>query len=147
MKRAGLVSDTHGLMREEVLEALAGVERIFHLGDVGGPGILDELRRIAPLSVVRGNVDHGSWADTLPATDLVAIFGANVYMLHNLAHLDLDPAAAEVKIVLYGHTHTPKTEEKEGVRYINPGSIGPCRFRLPVSWAYLNEDLTVDFVS
>jgi predicted phosphodiesterase len=95
---------------------------------------------------VRGNVDHGAWTRALPATALVEAFGANLFLLHNLAELDVDPAAAGIAMVLYGHTHVPKEEEKGGVRYVNPGSIGPRRFDLPVSFAFLGEDLSVAFV-
>jgi putative phosphoesterase len=141
-----LVSDTHGLVRPEALRALAGVERILHMGDVGGPDVLDALSAIAPVTAVRGNVDVGAWARALPATLLVEAFGANLLLLHNLADLDLDPAAAGVAIVLYGHTHVPKEEVRGGVRCVNPGSIGPRRFDLPVSLAFLRDDLSVEFV-
>jgi putative phosphoesterase len=145
--RVALVSDTHGLLRPEVARALAGVERILHMGDVGGPDVLPGLRAIAPVTAVRGNVDHGAWARELKATELVEVRGASLLLLHNLAELDLDPAAAGVAMVLYGHTHAPKEEEVGGVRYVNPGSIGPRRFQLPVSFAFLDEDLAVEFVT
>jgi len=147
MRRVALISDTHGLLRPEVRRALAGVERILHLGDVEAPEILAALRALAPLHVVRGNVDHGAWAARLPATELLEVFGLQVYLIHNRDHLDLDPAAAGIGMVLYGHTHVPKEEVIDGVRYVNPGAAGPRRFRLPVSWAYLHEDHRVEFVT
>ncbi len=147
MRRLALVSDTHGLVRPEVLRALAGVERILHMGDVGSPDVLDALDAVAPVTAVRGNVDHGAWARALPATQLVDAFGASLFLLHNLADLDVDPAAAGIAIVLYGHTHVPKEEAKGNVRYVNPGSIGPKRFDLPVSFALLGENLSVEFVT
>jgi putative phosphoesterase len=146
MGPVALVSDTHGLLRPEVLRALRGVDRILHMGDVGAPEILAELGRIAPVEAVRGNVDHGPWARHLPATRLVAVGGASLYLLHNLADLDIDPAAAGIAMVLYGHTHVPRDERLDGIRYVNPGSIGPRRFNLPVSFAFLREDLSVEFV-
>jgi len=145
--RVALVSDTHGLVRPEVMRALAGVDRILHMGDVGSPDVLERLLAIAPVTAVRGNVDHGAWTRELKATELVEVFGASLCMLHNLAELDLDPAAAGIAMVLYGHTHVPKEEDRSGVRYVNPGSIGPKRFHLPVSFAFLRDDLSVEFVT
>jgi len=144
--RVALVSDTHGLLRPEVVRALKCVDRILHMGDVGTPEVLEGLRAIAPLHAVRGNVDHGSWARELPRTHLIEVFGADLLLLHNIAELDLDPAAAGIAMVLYGHSHVPKEEERGGVRYVNPGSIGPRRFDLPISFALLREDLSVEFV-
>jgi putative phosphoesterase len=146
VKRIGLVSDTHGLLRPEVVAGLAGVQRIFHLGDLGDPGVLAGLQEIAPVHAVRGNVDRGAWARALPATDLVAVGGRSIYLIHDLADLEVDPAAAGIKMVLYGHTHRPRAEERDGIWYVNPGSVGPRRFKLPVSYAYLEPDLTVRFV-
>ena len=146
MRRIGLVSDTHGLLRQEVVDGLAGVERILHLGDVGKDGILEALRAVAPVDVVRGNVDHGAWADLLPRTAAVEVFGAAAYLIHDIGQLDLDPAAAGLRFVFYGHTHAPKAEERDGVWYVNPGSIGPRRFSQPVSYAILEPDLSVRFV-
>lgn len=147
MARIALVSDTHGLLRPELPRALRGVERILHMGDVGNPEVLTGLAAIAPVTAVRGNVDHGAWARTLRATQQVDAFGASLYLLHNLADLEIDPAAASVAMVLYGHTHVPKEETRGGVRYVNPGSIGPRRFDLPVSFAFLGDDLSVEFVT
>lgn len=146
MGRVALVSDTHGLLRPEALRALRGASLILHMGDVGSPDVLDGLRAIAPVKAVRGNVDRGEWARELPETDALDVHGRSLFLLHNLAELDLDPGAAGIAMVLYGHTHIPKEEEKGGVRYVNPGSIGPRRFDLPVSLAFLREDLTVEFV-
>ncbi len=147
MGRIALVSDTHGLLRPEVVRALRGVDRILHMGDVGSAEVLAGLSAIAPVEAVRGNVDHGAWARELPRTRMVEVRGANLYLLHNIAALDLDPAAAGIAIVLYGHSHVPKEETKGGVRYVNPGSIGPRRFDLPVSFAFLDEDLSLEFVT
>jgi putative phosphoesterase len=129
----GIISDTHGLLRPAAIEALRGSDRILHAGDVGAPEILEALARIAPVSAVRGNVDAGSWAHGLPETEVVEIHGVSIYMLHDIARLDLKPEAAGFRVVLYGHSHRPKIEEKSGVLYLNPGSAGPRRFNLPVS--------------
>lgn len=147
MTRVALVSDTHGLLRPEALRALRGVSLILHMGDVGSPDVLDGLRAVAPVRAVRGNVDHGSWARELPETDLVEAFGSNLFLIHNVAELDLDPKAAGIAMVLYGHTHVPKREEKGGVLFVNPGSIGPRRFDHPISLAFLGADLEVEFVT
>jgi uncharacterized protein len=129
----GVISDTHGLLRPEALTALRGVEHVLHAGDVGGPELLAALARIAPVTAVRGNVDIEPWAEALPQTEFVEFDGASIYMLHDLAQLDLKPEAAGVRVVVYGHSHQPKIEEKNGVLYVNPGSAGPRRFQLPIS--------------
>ena len=129
----GIISDTHGLLRPEALRALRGSDRILHAGDVGAPEILEALAQIAPVTAIRGNVDTEPWARTLPATEVVNAGGVSIFMLHNLAQLDLKPEAAGFDVVIYGHTHHPKMEEKNGVLYFNPGSAGPRRFNLPVS--------------
>jgi putative phosphoesterase len=129
----GVISDTHGLLRPEAVEALRGSDRILHAGDVGTPEILQGLAKIAPLIAIRGNVDSAPWARALPATEVIEAGGISIYMLHDLAHLDLKPEAAGFRVVVYGHSHQPKIEEKNGVLYFNPGSAGPRRFRLPVS--------------
>jgi putative phosphoesterase len=113
--------------------ALRGSDRILHAGDVGDPAILDRLRDIAPVTAIRGNIDRESWAAALPASDLIEIDGVSIYMLHDLAQMDLKPEAAGIRVVIYGHTHQPKSEHKNGVLYFNPGSAGPRRFRLPVT--------------
>lgn len=133
--RVGLVSDTHGLLRPEVFPLLEGVDHIIHGGDVGGEEILEGLRRIAPVTAVRGNTDGGHFGRSLPATAAVELGGHTLYVLHILDELDLDPAAADVSAVIYGHTHQPKVEDREGVLYVNPGSCGPRRFTLPVTVA------------
>jgi putative phosphoesterase len=129
----GVISDTHGLLRPEAVEALRGSDRILHAGDVGTPEILQGLAKIAPLIAIRGNVDTAPWARSLPATEVIEAGGISIYMLHDLAQLDLKPEAAGFRVVVYGHSHQPKIEEKNGVLYFNPGSAGPRRFRLPVS--------------
>ncbi|MGA8541175.1 MAG: metallophosphoesterase family protein [Terriglobales bacterium] len=129
----GVISDTHGLLRPEAVEALHGSERILHAGDVGDPEILEALGRIAPVTAIRGNVDIGSWAEALPETEVVEAAGVSIYILHDLGQLDLKPEAAGFRVVVYGHSHQPKIEKKNGVLYFNPGSAGPRRFHLPVS--------------
>lgn len=128
----GVISDTHGLLRPEALEALKGSDQIIHAGDVGDPAILDRLAKIAPVTAVRGNVDHGAWAKKLPETNVLEVGGVSIYVLHNLDTLDLKPEAAGFAAVVYGHTHDPKQETRNGVLYFNPGSAGPRRFTLPV---------------
>jgi putative phosphoesterase len=148
--KIGLISDTHGLLREEALRALQGSDLILHAGDVGDPGILESLRRIAPVVAVRGNVDTEPWADSLPATEMVGASGVIVYLLHDVHSLDLVPQAAGFAIVLSGHSHKPKQERRNGVLYINPGSAGPRRFQLPISLARLDlsaRPWSVEFVS
>ena len=145
----GLISDTHGLLRPEAFEALRGSELIVHAGDVGNPAILDTLRTVAPVIAVRGNIDKGEWALALPMTAAAEIRGIAIYVLHELAALDLDPGAAGFRIVVSGHTHQPGSFERRGVLYINPGSAGPHRFKLPVTVARLDlgrTPWTVDFV-
>lgn len=129
----GVISDTHGLLRPEALDALGGSNFIIHAGDVGDPDILSHLREIAPLTVVRGNVDRGAWSRVLPKTDVLEVAGFSIYVLHILADLDLKPQTAGFSAVIYGHSHVPKIETTNGVLYFNPGSAGPRRFRLPVS--------------
>jgi putative phosphoesterase len=129
----GVVSDTHGLLRPEAIEALRGSDRILHAGDVGAPEILQALATIAPVTALRGNVDTKPWAGWLPTAEVVEAGGISIYMLHDLAQLDLKPEAAGFQVVIYGHSHQPKIEEKHGVLYFNPGSAGPRRFHLPVS--------------
>jgi putative phosphoesterase len=133
----GVISDTHGLVRPEALEALEGSELIVHAGDVGAPGVLEELGRVAPVVAVRGNNDRGAWAEELPLYDAVEVEGAFVYVLHDLKELDIAPAAAGFRVVVSGHSHKPLIEERRGVLYLNPGSAGPRRFKLPVTLARL----------
>ena len=131
----GVISDTHGLLRPEAVEALRGVSLILHAGDVGKPEILAQLEEVAPVKAVRGNVDRGEWAQKLPMTEVVEVGGVFFYMLHILEDLDLDLVAAGFKVVVFGHSHKPSQEVKRGVLYLNPGSAGPRRFKLPVSLA------------
>lgn len=136
----GVISDTHGLLRPEVVPALAGMERILHLGDVGKASILDELNKIAPVTAIRGNIDRSGPCSELPETDVVLIGEQYIYMLHDLNTLHLDPVAAKFAAVLCGHTHRPCIERKKGVLYFNPGSCGPRRFQLPATIGLLTLD-------
>ena len=141
----GVISDTHGLLRPEVLAALHGSQYIIHAGDVGDPRILDKLSAIAPVTAVRGNVDHGAWAQKIPVTNVLETGEVSIYVLHSLQELDLKPEAAKFAAVVYGHSHVPKREVKNGVLYFNPGSAGPRRFKLPVSVGrLLLEDGKID---
>ena len=132
-----MISDTHGLVRPEALAALAGVERIVHAGDIGDQAVLDALARVAPVTAVRGNNDRGRWAAEIPETEVVEVGGVSLYLLHDLHELDLEPRAAGFAAVISGHSHQPRLEEKDGVLYLNPGSAGPRRFKLPISLARL----------
>ena len=138
MTRIGLISDTHGLMRAEALAALRGSDRIIHAGDIVDPANLDALARIAPVTAVRGNNDRGPWAAALPESELLQIGEVAVYVIHDLKTLDIDPAAANVQVVVSGHSHKPLVQQRGGVLYVNPGSAGPRRFKLPVSVARLD---------
>jgi uncharacterized protein len=135
--RIGVISDTHGLLRPEALAFLQGSDHIVHGGDICDAGVLETLCAIAPLTAVRGNNDHGSWAARLRETELVRLGDVFVYAIHDLAQLDIDPAAAGVQVVVSGHSHKPAIEQRGGVLYVNPGSAGPRRFRLPISVAEL----------
>jgi putative phosphoesterase len=137
MPRIGVISDTHGLVRPEALRALAGADLIVHAGDVGGPEVLDALRTVAPVVAVRGNNDRGAWAAALAETEVVETDGRSLYVLHDLKELDLDPRAAGFDAVIAGHSHQPRIERRDGVLYLNPGSAGPRRFRLPIAVAWL----------
>ena len=135
--RIGVISDTHGLLRSKAVDALEGVDHILHAGDVGKLKILQRLGEIAPVTAIRGNVDvHGECA-ALPDKEIIDIGGRYLYMLHNLDALDLNPAVTGVAVVISGHTHKPKIEERKGVLYLNPGSAGPKRFSLPISLGFL----------
>jgi len=136
----GLISDTHGLLRPEAVQALQGVERIIHAGDIGGPEILVALRAIAPVDAVRGNNDKAPWARDVPSDLTFESHGVWIHVLHDLAELNLDPTAAGLQVVVAGHSHKPGVTEREGVLFVNPGSAGPRRFSLPVSIAYLYLD-------
>jgi hypothetical protein len=135
--RIGLISDTHGLLRPEALERLRGAAHIIHAGDIGGAEVLAGLRALAPLTAVRGNNDREPWARAVRGTETVMLAGVRVHVLHDLAELDFDPAARSVRVVVSGHSHRPRIEERAGVLYVNPGSAGPRRFRLPIAVARL----------
>ncbi|HET7105898.1 MAG TPA: metallophosphoesterase family protein [Candidatus Acidoferrum sp.] len=135
--RIGVISDTHGLLRPEAVHVLAGVQLIIHAGDVGAPEILTQLKAIAPVFAVRGNVDTQPWAQELPMTTVVETSGYQFYVIHNLRDLDLKPQAAGFDAVISGHTHQAGQHVEEGVLYLNPGSAGPRRFQLPVTLALL----------
>jgi putative phosphoesterase len=129
----GVISDTHGLLRPEARAALAECEHILHSGDVGDAAILDELKKIAPVTAIRGNVDVSGACAELPKTDMVELGGVFFYLVHSVGWLDLDPRAAGVQVVVSGHSHSPSVERRNGVVYLNPGSAGPRRFQLPIS--------------
>ena len=135
--RIGVISDTHDLLRPAAKLALTGVDRILHAGDVCGREVLDELERIAPVTAVRGNNDHGAWAASIPVTAAVEIGGVSIYILHDLNELDLEPQTAGFRVVVCGHSHRPAMQEKDGVLFIKPGSAGPRRFALPVSVGFI----------
>ena len=138
----GVLSDTHGLLRPEALDTLRGATHILHAGDVGDITILDQLRAIAPVTAIRGNIDTSGPTAQLPATEAIELNGHLIYMLHAIADLDLKPEAAGISVVIYGHSHKPSTNIHKGVLYLNPGSAGPRRFRLPVTVAHLYLDAT-----
>ena len=137
MSRVGLISDTHGLLRPEATAFLRGSDFIVHAGDIGDGNILKELGDLAPVTVVRGNNDKGPWAEAVPETEVLQIGEIFIYVLHNLAELDLDPVAAGFHVIVSGHSHRPSVENRGGVLYVNPGSSGPRRFKLPVAVAEL----------
>lgn len=150
IRHLGLISDTHGLLRKEALDALRGSDLILHAGDVGAPEILESLREIARVVAVRGNVDEGAWAEALPVTEVVDAGGVSIYMLHILDELDVNPQASGFSIVVSGHSHKPGQSVKDGVLYVNPGSAGPRRFQLPVTVARLDlqvQPWQVEFVN
>src|SRR5438876_5947913 len=149
MTRIGLISDTHGLLRKEAVEALRGSELILHAGDVGKPEILEALKKIAPVVAVRGNVDTEPWASALPEIAVAEAGAVLIYVLHDVNTLDLNPAGAGFQIVVSGHSHKAGKTERDGVLYINPGSAGPRRFHLPITVARLQLEPTayeVEFV-
>ena len=136
--RVGLISDTHGLMRPEALAALQGVDQILHAGDIGGPEVLAALARVAPVRAVRGNNDHGPWADALPEQDVVELAGERVLVLHDLKQLDRAAVSSGYAAIVTGHSHRPTIIERDGVLFVNPGSAGPRRFSLPVAVGFLD---------
>jgi putative phosphoesterase len=135
--RVGVISDTHGLLRPTALDFLRGSDFIIHAGDICGPTIIEDLARIASVTAVRGNNDAGAWTRALKETELVRIGGIYIYVIHDLAELDIDPIAAGVQVVVSGHSHQPVIEHRDGVVFVNPGSAGPRRFKLPISVAEL----------
>jgi putative phosphoesterase len=137
MLRIGLISDTHGLLRPQALAYLRGSDHIIHGGDIGNAEILGALAALAPVTAVRGNNDKGPWAQALPDSDMLQVAGILIHVIHDLAELDIDPAAAGVRVVVSGHSHKPAINERDGVLYVNPGSPGPRRFKLPVTVAEL----------
>jgi len=135
--RVGIISDTHGLLRPQAMKQLAGTDHIIHAGDIGGPEVVEGLRRIAPTTAIRGNIDAGEWAKNYPDTELVVLGGRAFYVLHNLEEIKLDPAASGFDVIISGHSHRARIETKTGVLYLNPGSAGPRRFKLPIAVAIL----------
>lgn len=145
----GVISDTHGLLRPEALLALAGSDLIIHAGDIGDEKILDQLRSLAPVVAVRGNIDTSPWTLKLPLTAAVETRAGRIYVLHDLQQLNLDPAAAGFRIVISGHSHQPDHKERAGIMYLNPGSAGPRRFHLPIMLARLDTGVvpaTIQFI-
>ena len=138
--KIGVIADTHGLLRPEVLPAFAGVAHILHAGDIGDPAILDRLRGIAPVTAIRGNIDRSGPCAALPAEEYVTLAGTHLYLLHDVYTLTLDPAAAGVQAVIFGHSHRPAIEHRKEVLFFNPGAAGPRRFSLPVSLGFLHLD-------
>ena len=133
----GVIADTHGLLRPEVLDLFREVALIIHAGDIGTPDVLNAMREAAPVRAVRGNVDKGAWAEALPETEVVECSGSFIYLLHDLKTLDLDPNTAGMQVVISGHSHQPAVSYNNGVLYLNPGSAGPKRFKLPITAALL----------
>jgi len=149
MLNIAVISDTHGLLRPEVLEQLQDRDHIIHAGDVGSYETFQQLQTLAPLTIVRGNVDAGDWANKIPVSEFFQLDNSLIYCLHNLQGLDLDPVVAELNLIISGHTHQPALFEKDGVHYLNPGSIGPRRFSLPISMATVQlqgTELDIEFI-
>ena len=138
IQSVGLISDTHGLLRAKALEALRGSDLIIHAGDIGGPEIVDALKSLAPVVAVRGNTDQGPWGATLPASAAAEAGPATIYVLHDIHELDLNPMIAGFQVVVSGHSHKPTSTERDGVLYVNPGSAGPQRFKLPTTVAKID---------
>jgi len=139
-RRIGIISDTHGLLRQEAIDALEGVDRILHAGDIGRPEHLDVLARIAPVTAIRGNIDRGAWAESLPEATTLTSGGLRVHMIHDRKALRADPGQEGWNVVISGHSHNPGIEEAGGVLWLNPGAAGPRRFRLPITLAFLWEE-------
>lgn len=141
-KKIGIISDTHGLLREEARQALAGSDLIIHAGDVGNSNIIRDLSDIAKVVAVRGNTDSDEWARALPKTQYIDFDGLNIYVIHDIQQMDIDLVAAGVDIVIFGHSHKPLEKREKGIMYLNPGSAGPKRFNLPISLAILGKNGT-----
>lgn len=137
MTRVGVISDTHGLLRPQACAFLQGCDRIVHGGDIGHAEVLAQLSAIAPVLAVRGNNDKGSWAQDIAETELFKVEDVFIYAIHDLALIDIEPSAAGVQVVISGHSHKPLIERRDGVLYVNPGSAGPRRFKLPIALAEL----------
>ncbi len=135
MARLGIISDTHGLLRPQAVAFLHGCDRILHGGDIGNAEILAQLSTIAPVTAIRGNNDKGDWAEAIPETEFFEFGGVYVYAIHDLAQLDIEPSAAGIRVVVSGHSHKPLIERRDDIFFINPGSAGPRRFKLPISVA------------
>jgi putative phosphoesterase len=131
--RIGLISDTHGLVRDEAVAALDGCHHILHAGDIDAPEVLVKLRRLAPVTAVRGNNDRGEWAQAIPEYEVVEFGPVSIYFRHDELELDVDPRAAGFRVMMFGHSHRPRIETRDGILFVNPGSAGPRRFRLPVT--------------
>lgn len=140
MKTIGVISDTHALMRQEALDALCGADMIIHAGDIGAPEVLESLRSIAELVAIKGNNDRAAWARDIPETAALTVESADIYVIHSVYDLDFNPAVTGFRVVVSGHSHNPSISEKSGVLYLNPGSAGPRRFKLPVAVARLKVD-------
>lgn len=140
MPSLGVISDTHGLLRAQALEALRGVDLIVHAGDIGSAEVIAALQELAPVVAVRGNVDEHAWAKSYPLTQAFTWVGRRIYLLHNIRQLELDPAAAGFELVIYGHSHKPECYQRDAVTYLNPGSAGRRRFKLPVALARVSAD-------
>jgi putative phosphoesterase len=138
--RVGVISDTHGLLRPQALEFLKGSELIIHCGDICQPAVIEELSRVAPVRAVRGNNDQGSWADKLPESETIRVAKIRIYVIHDVSQIDIDPVASGVAIVLSGHSHKPSITHRGDIIYLNPGSAGPRRFKLPICLAELLID-------
>jgi hypothetical protein len=138
--KIGVISDTHGLVRPEAIAALQGTDLILHAGDIGSPLVLDALNELAPVVAIRGNNDQGDWAENIPETQAIEMANVSIYMLHDLKQLSFDPGDRDIRVVISGHSHKPRVQESDGVLYMNPGSAGRRRFKLPITVGALHID-------
>lgn len=147
-KTIGVVSDTHGLLRPEVIAYLNDSNLIIHAGDVGSEKVLNDLKKIAPVYAVRGNCDQEEWASKLPITEMIEVNNRLIYLIHDIQQINIDPKATGLSIVIYGHSHRPLIEKKDDIYYLNPGSIGPKRFNLPISLAkiIIAEEINIEII-